>query len=382
METTHQGNIPSPLPFVIKVLDNRNEARSQYSFEMLMKLTLMAISAKSENILAISQWLDDQQEGLFALGFRDLRGRKQLPSQATLYRFFWALEERMGDLEHHLQHWSTEVLRDVRTPGEIVCIGVDGKQLKGSKRVRQGERARQLLSCFVHNVGLSLSQTSVENTEAKTAQRILSSLPGLDLPWLLTGDAAFAERPLVKTILDKQGMYLFDLKDNLADVKANAEWAFSLPTCEQDSRFKNSEVRSGELWLRDIETRPAPPDLTNNFPAAQQFVRCTRTVISKATGEIRFRETEYALTSAHADAFTLYRYWRGHWQIENCSHHKRDTVWREDACRTRKAAQAFAALRNLLLSLFHLNGHRQVLRHARRCNAQPRLAFELLGLVR
>ena len=92
-------------------------------------------------------------------------------------------------------------------------------------------------------------------------------------------------------------------------------------------------MRSGELWLRDIETRPAPPDLTNHFPAATQFVRCVRTVVNKATGEIRFRETEYGLTSAHAPASKLYQWWRGHWQIENCSHNKRDTIWREDACR-------------------------------------------------
>ena len=76
METTHQGNVPNPLSFVVNVLDKRDRGRTQYSFEMLFELVLMAISAKSENILAISQWLDDQQECLFALGFRDLQGRK------------------------------------------------------------------------------------------------------------------------------------------------------------------------------------------------------------------------------------------------------------------------------------------------------------------
>ena len=288
----------------------------------------------------------------------------------------------MSTGEQYLFQWALCVLDRVRVPGEVIGIGVDGKQVKGSKRQRQGEKARHLLSCFVHDVGLSLKQSAVEGTEAKTAQQVLSSLDGLEaLPWLFTGDAAFAERPLVEAILDKRGMYLLDLKDNLSDVKANAEWAFSLPRCDQDSTFETSEVRSGEVWLRDIETRPATPELSNNFPAAEQFIRCNRTVVSKATGEIRFREVEYGLTSVHAPAAQLSKWWRGHWQIENCSHNKRDTIWKEDACRTRKAAQAFAALRNLLLSLFHLKGHRQVLRQARRCQAQPRLAFELLGLA-
>ena len=316
------------------------------------------------------------------MGFRDRKGNKCLPAQATLYRFFWALEAPIASLEHHLHGWAAEVLRATRNVGEVVRIGVDGKQVIGSKRVRKGEKARALLSCYVHEIGLSRKQSDVEGDEAKTALKVVASLQGLEgVPWLFTGDAAFAERPLVETILDKGGMYLFDLKDHLSEVKANAQWAFSLPRCDQDSVFEHSEVRSGELWLREIETRPATPDLTNDFPAARQFIRCIRTVIDKATGEIRFKEVEYALTSTYAPADQLYKWWRGHWQIENCSHHKRDTIWKEDACRTRKATQAFAALRNLLLSLFHLKGHRQVLRHARRCNSHPRLAFELLGFA-
>jgi predicted transposase YbfD/YdcC len=150
-----------------------------------------------------------------------------------------------------------------------------------------------------------------------------------------------------------------------------AQWTFSLERCKKDTRFETAEVRSGELWPRDVETRPATPELSNDFPGAKQFVRCTRTVVRKDTGEIRFQETEYAVTSCLAPAEVLYKHWRGHWEIENGSHHKRDTIWREDACRTRNAAQAFAALRNLVLGLFHLNGYKQVLRQTRRCNAQP-----------
>ena len=144
-----------------------------------------------------------------------------------------------------------DVLDEVRVSGEMLCLGVDGKQIKGSKRQRQGEKARRLLSYFVHETGMTLKQRATNGTEGKTARQLLCSLEGLEtLPWLFTGDAAFAERPLVETILDKRGVYLFDLKDNLPDVKAYAEWAFNLPTCEQDSVFEDSEVRSGELWLR------------------------------------------------------------------------------------------------------------------------------------
>lgn len=379
--TAHRETIPSPLDYVMKTLDSRFEPHCSYSFEMLMKLVLMAIGAGSQNVLAISHWLHDQQEALLALGFGDRDGHGRLPSQATVYRFFWMLEDTIDGLERTLHHWAADVLRVSQPAGEVICLSMDGKQLKGSGRSRKGAKAIQLLSCFVHGLGLSLGQERVQSDEAKAAKELLAQLPPEGLPWIFTGDAAFAERPLVETVLAKGGMYLLDLKDNLSEVKSYAAWAFGLARCDQDSRFESDEVRSGEVWLRELETRPATPDVTNDFPGAKQFVRCIRTVVRKDTGEIRFQETEYALTSSPAPASRLYRFWRGHWCIENRLHHKRDTIWREDACRTRKGAQAFAALRNLMLSLFHLNAPEQVLRQTRRCSVQPQRLLSLLGLA-
>jgi predicted transposase YbfD/YdcC len=342
---------------------------------------LMAIGAKAENVLAASHWIHDQQDALFALGFRDRHERRRLPSQATLYRFFWMLEANIERLERALHQWAADVLYARRHPGEMVRVGMDGKRVRASKRSRQGDSAVHLLSCFIHSLGLTLLQGRVSGDEAVTGNRLLAQCEGLEgIPWLFTGDAAFAERPLVEAVLEKRGMYLLDLKDNLAEVKHYAEWAFSLERTREDSFFETDEVRSGEVWIREVETRPATADVTNAFPGAAQFVRCVRTVVRKDTGEIRFRETEYGLTSSLAPAEVLYSYWRGHWEIENRSHHKRDTIWREDACRTRKGAQTFAALRNLMLSLFHLNGPEQVLRQARRCSAQPHRLLSLLGV--
>ena len=374
--TAPQAKIASPLDYVVKTLDNRKEERCSYSFEMLTKLALMAVGAKAENVLAASHWIHDCQDVLLALGFRDRQGRRRLPAQATLYRFFWMLETNIEGQERSLHQWAADVLKARRPSGELVRVGMDGKRVRGSKRSRQGDSAVWLLSCFMHGLGLTLLQQRVSADEAVAGKNLLGQCAGLDgIPWLFTGDAAFAERPLMETVLEKRGMYLLALKDNLSEVKHYAEWAFGL------ERTQTDEVRSGEVWIREVETRPATPELTHAFPGAAQFIRCLRTVVRKDTGEIRFQEAEYGLTSSLAPAEVLYTYWRGHWEIENRSHHKRDTVWREDACRTRKGAQAFAALRNLLPSLFHLNGPEQVLRQARRCSVQPQRLLSLLGVT-
>ena len=136
--TTHQEKIPSPLSYVMKTLDKRLEERCDYSFEMLVKLVLMAVGAKSENVLAVSHWIHDHQEDLFKMGFRDRQGRHRLPSQATVYRFFWMLEAGIEGLERALHWWAADVLKERHPPGEMVRVSMDGKQVRGSKRSRRG----------------------------------------------------------------------------------------------------------------------------------------------------------------------------------------------------------------------------------------------------
>ncbi len=157
-----------------------------------------------------------------------------------------------------------------------------------------------------------------------------------------------------------------------------ANWAFSYPGNDHDSLHTHSEVRSGEVWSWEVESRTVPEGVMKGFAEVRQVIRCERTIISKSTGEIT-READYALTNLSAPAADLYRYWRGHWEIENRSHHKRDTIFGEDACRSRKGAQALAALRNLIIGLVHLKQGRQVKRAVRRFQNHPALVLDLLG---
>lgn len=157
-----------------------------------------------------------------------------------------------------------------------------------------------------------------------------------------------------------------------------AKWAFSYSRNDHDSLHIHSEVRSGEVWSWEVESRTVPQGVMKGFVEVKQVLRCERTITSKSTGEITWA-TDYALTNLNTSAADLYRYWRGHWEIENCSHHKRDTVFGEDACRSRKGAQALAALRNLIIGLLHLTQGRQLKRAVRRFQSHPGLALELLG---
>lgn len=156
-----------------------------------------------------------------------------------------------------------------------------------------------------------------------------------------------------------------------------AKWAFSYPHNEHDSTYVDDEVRSGQVWAWEVESRKLPEGVMRSFAEVRRVIRCTRTMIDKSTGEIS-QVTDYAVTNLLAGAAELYRIWRGHWGIENRSHHKRDVVFFEDACRTRKAARALAALRNLIIGLLHLRGEKQVERAVRHFQAKPELVLESL----
>jgi len=359
----------------------RQPHKCRYRLQDLMHMVLMALCARQENILAISQWIHQHQDFLLNdLGIRTLQGEARLPSQATLYRFLWSLEEQIDVLEKQLRQWALELVLQTRQEGTLLCLNLDGKYLKGSARSHEGEKALHLLAAFVQEVGVTLFEQRVEKKEAAQAKKMLPQLaPPEDVPWLITGDAAFLEKQLVKDIRAKGGMYLFDLKKNRQELLDWAQWTFTVERCEQDSVYSSETVRSGELWCYDYETRPVPAGLDSHLLDAKQFIRCIRKVINKKTGEIR-EEVEYAVTSLACSAQELASYWRGHWEIENRLHHKRDTIFREDDCRTRKAANVLAALRNLILGLFHASGCQKVLERVRCFAAQPHLILDFLGV--
>lgn len=148
-----------------------------------------------------------------------------------------------------------------------------------------------------------------------------------------------------------------------------------------DDEHSYHQVRSGSLWIWRVRTTAQiPSEKELSFPGLQQIVEIYRHKTLKRTGEIS-EETDLAITNltpSQANAATLAYISRRHWAIENNLHHKRDTVLAEDTCRTRKAAQALAALRNLLLGFFHQLST-PVLRSVRSLSVEPLPLFRWLN---
>jgi Transposase DDE domain len=122
-----------------------------------------------------------------------------------------------------------------------------------------------------------------------------------------------------------------------------------------------------------------------DWPGLAQIFRLTRERQQVKTGK-REEETVYGITSLpeqEAGPRKLLRYARGHWRIENQSHHVRDVTYDEDRSQVRcgSTPQVMAALRNTAISLMRLAGHTNMAAGCRHYAAQPWQIVALLGLL-
>jgi hypothetical protein len=135
-------------------------------------------------------------------------------------------------------------------------------------------------------------------------------------------------------------------------------------------------VKSGKVWTHTLDVWDVPEGISD-FPDLKRLVRITREVFHKQSRETT-TGIAFAITNLTLAATDLLCLDRSRWGIENKSHPARDTVFSEDASRSRNAAQTLCVFRNALTGfLRHLDI--PMLRSVRRFSAQP---FELLKLLK
>ncbi len=120
-----------------------------------------------------------------------------------------------------------------------------------------------------------------------------------------------------------------------------------------------------------------------NFPHVGQVFRLERHRTEIKTGAKSFEIAHgvTSLTPERANAKTLLKLSRGHWEIESL-HWVRDVVFDEDRSQVRTGAgpRVLASLRNTAISLLHLNGLHSIAGSLRKNCFHPELALQLVGL--
>nr|WP_273474188.1 ISAs1 family transposase [Nocardiopsis sinuspersici] len=260
------------------------------------------------------------------------------------------------------------------------AIAVDGKALKGSAR---GDQVRRhLLSALTHHLPVTLAQAEVGSKTNET-RHFRPLLDGLDLAGkTVTCDALHTVKDHLSWLVEtKKAHYIAVAKTNQPTLHAQLS---DLPWSSVPVAHTCSEKGHGRRESRSIKVMGIADSLGGiAFPHARLALRVHRR--RQQTGKKQTRETVYAVTSLDAHQATpaeLAIYLRGHWTIENSSHHIRDTTFAEDACtvHTGSAPRAMAALRNLAIGVLKTMGADNIAKTTRAIRDLPERALPFYGI--
>lgn len=195
-----------------QITDRRGRKGRQYALASLLGIAIAAMLAGANDLRAIFRWGRRlKPEALRLLGIDD----GVAPCHATFHYFFKSLDAD-----------ALAVALGKFALGEDCArhIAIDGKTLKGSRRL--DAKALHVLSAFAAELGTVIGDLIVEpdQNEITAAMVLLKGLP-LDGA-IISGDAIFCQRQICRHIRDGNGHYLFVVKDNQPQLKADIAESF------------------------------------------------------------------------------------------------------------------------------------------------------------
>lgn len=371
-------------PYFESVPDPRSRRGRWYPLTAVLLVCAFAVLSGAKSIDELAEWGERASNTLLAtIGIRrhPLWWRRS-PSPATIGRILGAID---GDaLDRAVGTYLADQHRTATGPaanGRRRVIAVDGKTLKGSARLASARR--HLLSAVTHSRVVTLAQAEV-GTKTNETTHFQPLLAPLDLVGtVVTFDALHSVKANIAWLVqDKKAHYIAVIKTN--QPTAHSQLA-ALPWKDIAVQHTTSATRHGRRESRSIKTCGIADELGGiAFPHARLAIRVHRR--RKQTGKRETRESVYAVTSldAHqtspADLATAIR---GHWAVENSSHHIRDVTFAEDAStvHTGNAPRAMATLRNLAIGALKALGADNIAKTTRAIRDHPERALPLLGIT-
>jgi predicted transposase YbfD/YdcC len=277
-----------------------------------------------------------------------------IPSHDTFGRVFSKLDP--DEFQASFASW-VQALHEI-FQGQVV--GLDGKQLRGSKDGYLGKHAITMVSAWASDNHLVLGQQKVpagtnEITVIPELLRMLA-LEGC----IVTLDALGTQEKIAKSIRTAGADYLLAVKENQGKLFQDLELLFEYHQKHgfQDAPFDYVQQVSkghGRLEVRECWATADPEYLTSIREVNQwQDLQSIGMVLAKRTTEKGTTlKTRFYISSLPAKADNFLAAVRGHWNIENQLHWVLDVAFQEDHSRVRKdhAPANLAVLRHMAVNL-------------------------------
>jgi hypothetical protein len=175
------------------------------------------------------------------LAFRRRKGQKRAPSDTTFSRVLQKLS--LTDLQTAFAEFLNAILST--TP---LVAAVDGKAAK--QMTDENGDPLLMLNVFAQKLKLHLASWSVHGDKTNEPGCLKQHLGELFTMYpclkLLTGDAIFAQRPLLEAIQEFHRDYLVQVKENQGKVLAQMKLVFADAPTQEPSDRKVSKKRG--LW--------------------------------------------------------------------------------------------------------------------------------------
>lgn len=277
-----------------------------------------------------------------------------IPSHDTISRVFSALDPK------GLQSCCIKWLKRISELIAEDIIAVDGKALRGSKRVNECKKALHMINAWSCSNQICLGQLRVEDksNEIPAVPELLKLLYIKGA--VVTLDAMGAQEDTVKQIRESDADYVITLKGNQGALHETVKDSFILHDNGSDVikvYRANAEViadhgRIEERFIEIMSTEKLKNLIDPRWIDLKSIGRITYTR-TEPTGEI-IVEKRHLISSLEPDNPTrILRAARMHWQVENSLHWSLDVTFKEDDCRIRNenAAVNFSWMRKFALGL-------------------------------
>jgi hypothetical protein len=205
-----------------QVRDPRSKRGVSHPFATILAITFLGLIANVTTPAALARWTElhlSQLKKFLCFGQR--KGKTRTPCDNTFTRILRKLS--YDDLQNAFAEFVNAILADTAIIG-----AVDGKTAKQMKD--HDGNLLLMLNVFAQKLKLHLASWSVNGDKTnepaclkKHLEELFTMYPYLKL---LTGDALFAQRPLLEAIREYERDYLFQVKENQPKILKKMEEVF------------------------------------------------------------------------------------------------------------------------------------------------------------
>jgi len=220
--------------FLKKVPDPRGKHGKSHRFPTILAITLLGLLANLSTLAEIERWAKSHLAQLKTF----LRFPRGVPHAITLARVLRKVS--LDDLQKAFAEFINAILQET-----TLVAAVDGKTAK--QMTDEDGNPLHMLNVFAQVLKLHLASWSVKGDKTnepgclkKHLAELFEMYPCLKL---LTGDAIFAQRPLLEAIQEYHRDYLVQVKDNQGKVLKHMKTVFKDAPSQEPSDCQCSKKK-------------------------------------------------------------------------------------------------------------------------------------------